>query len=469
MSIIQLAKQSVIYGFGHIVSRFITFLLLPILTVSLTTNEFGIISKFYAFTGFAMAFYRYGMDTALMKFYIEKENSKLYFSSILILQILSSLIFSGCIFILSKYLSILIFGVYNQQYIVFLIIIIFSDIMWNLITITLRAEKKPLPFISLNLINVVSILLLTLYYVNQRDMGVEGVLLANVLGSIITLGISSLLLFKRFSITKIDISIITPIIKFGLPFLPAAIFAMILESADRFILAYLMNNHFVGIYSATYKLGIFGLLLVMAFNMGWTPYFLQYGKEKNANKMFATIQTLFLGIMGFLGILLTIFIPHIIHWDIMGYRLIGINFLDGIHILPIILISYYFFGLYVLLLPNIYILEKTYVIPIIRGLGAACNISLNFILIPFCGIVGAAFANLGAFFVMFLAIFFTTNKLQPATYNYKGWVFPLIMWLLIICFRGSFGVLAVIILYPILWYSFVLNVFEKEKLKEFFV
>ena len=117
MSIIQLAKQSMIYGFGHIISRFITFLLLPILTVSLPTNEFGIISKFYAFTGFSMAFYRYGMDTALMKFYIQTQYSKAYFSSILVLQIISSILFSGLILIAGEPLSQLIFGFYEQKYV----------------------------------------------------------------------------------------------------------------------------------------------------------------------------------------------------------------------------------------------------------------------------------------------------------------------------------------------------------------
>ena len=105
MSIIELAKQSFIYGFGHILSRFITFLLLPVLTLTLTTYEFGVISKFYAFTGLAMAFYRYGMDTALMKFYIQNKKTKVYFSSIFILQILSSLLFSGLLFLFWKQLD----------------------------------------------------------------------------------------------------------------------------------------------------------------------------------------------------------------------------------------------------------------------------------------------------------------------------------------------------------------------------
>ena len=469
MSIIQLAKHSIVYGLGHIISRFITFLLLPILTVSLTTNEFGVISKFYAFTGFAMAFYRYGMDTALMKFYIQTQYSKAYFSSILILQIISSIIFSVFILIMGEPLSQLIFGFYEQKYILYVITIICSDIIWNLSALILRVEKKPILFISLNLINVISILTLTIFLVNNRMMGIEGVLLANVIASIITLLISAYLLFNRFSIKAIDFNFIKPILKFGLPFLPAAIFAMILESADRFILSYLLNDHFVGIYSAGYKLGIFGLLIVMAFNMGWTPYFLEHGKDKNANNNFSFIQTLFLGVMGFLGILLTITIPWISSINIMGYQLIGINFIEGIVILPVILISYYFFGLYVLLLPTIYILEKTYIIPIIRGLGAISNIVLNFILIPLLGIMGAAFANLGAFIIMFLSIFIATNNLQPNKYNFKGWIFPLLMWLIVIFSNHYIGSLCIIILYPILWYKVVLNIVEKEKLKELFI
>ena len=46
MSIVKLIKQSLVYGVGHVLSRFITFLLLPVLTLSLTTNEFGGIAKF---------------------------------------------------------------------------------------------------------------------------------------------------------------------------------------------------------------------------------------------------------------------------------------------------------------------------------------------------------------------------------------------------------------------------------------
>ena len=173
--------------------------------------------------------------------------------------------------------------------------------------------------------------------------------------------------------------------------------------------------------------------------------------------------------MGLVGILLTITIPWIVNIDFMGYRLIGVSFLEGINILPIILISYYFFGLYVLLLPKIYISEKTYIIPIIRGIAAIVNVVLNFILIPFWGIMGAAFATLGSFVVMFFAIFFATNRLQYTAYNFYGWIFPIVIWLSIILLNNSVWSICVVILYPICWYNVVLNVFEKEKIREFFV
>ena len=46
------------------------------------------------------------------------------------------------------------------------------------------------------------------------------------------------------------------IVAFAVPFLPAGLFAMLMEVADRYILKILTNLETVGIYSAGYKVGI---------------------------------------------------------------------------------------------------------------------------------------------------------------------------------------------------------------------
>ena len=73
MSIKALGKQSLIYGIGTILTRLVTFLLLPVYTNVFAPEQYGIVSLAYAFTGFVIVFYRYGMDTALLKFYIDAE------------------------------------------------------------------------------------------------------------------------------------------------------------------------------------------------------------------------------------------------------------------------------------------------------------------------------------------------------------------------------------------------------------
>ena len=96
MSIKTLGKQSLIYGMGHIFARLITFLLLPLYTHTFTQNEYGALSLAYAFMGFALIIYRYGMDTALMKYSVQKqglERNK-YITVIIGSQLITGILFT---------------------------------------------------------------------------------------------------------------------------------------------------------------------------------------------------------------------------------------------------------------------------------------------------------------------------------------------------------------------------------------
>ena len=62
------------YGAGHILTRLITFLLLPVFTNILTPFEYGIISLVYTFIGFWVVILHFGLDAALLKYY-KSENT----------------------------------------------------------------------------------------------------------------------------------------------------------------------------------------------------------------------------------------------------------------------------------------------------------------------------------------------------------------------------------------------------------
>ena len=119
---------------------------------------------------------------------------------------------------------------------------------------------------------------------------------------------------------------------------------MIMELADRYLLEWLVGTSAVGIYSAGYKLGMFGLLMVMGFNMGWTPFFLKKGKEKDAKELFSRVTCYFLGMFGFVAIFLTLTMDDLVQLRIGNYSFFGEAFWSSTEIVPIILLAYFFFG-----------------------------------------------------------------------------------------------------------------------------
>ena len=113
MSIKSLGRQSLIYGVGHVLSRIVTFLLLPLYTHLFTPDEYGVISLAYAFMGMALIFYRYGMDSALLKYAIAfKDESRIvYLSTIYTMQVITTIAFSAVIYLYSPILSIYILSI----------------------------------------------------------------------------------------------------------------------------------------------------------------------------------------------------------------------------------------------------------------------------------------------------------------------------------------------------------------------
>jgi len=170
MSIKSLGKESLIYGTGHVLARLVTFFLLPIYTHVFTPEEYGIISLAYAFIGIALMVYRYGMDTALMKYTVQLNDIEktTHISTIYLLQLISSVIFSGSLCLLSDQVSEIILGVVKPEWIMILSGILFLDNLWNHHVLLLRAENKPVLYIFFNIGNVILTMIFNIIFVTSK-------------------------------------------------------------------------------------------------------------------------------------------------------------------------------------------------------------------------------------------------------------------------------------------------------------
>ena len=419
--IISLSKNTLIYGLGHILARVVTFLLLPLYTNVFTPDEYGIISLAYVLMGFMSVVMHYGLDAALMKKYVQSDIAEktIHFSSAWISFFITSISFGFIMTIFRKFLSPILLGTSDDRLILLVGWIIALDVMWSIPQLIFRAEEKPFVYITCSLINVIGSLILNLLFVLQFEMGVYGVLLSNIIVSGFLFIITIPFIYYRINFKKASIYSWKKMMKFGIPFLPSGIFAMIMELADRYILKQMTDLYTVGMYSSGYKLGMLMMLIVMGFNMAWQPFFLKIGGSNQYKPLYARINSYVFALLGFIWIILLIWVDDIIRVKFGNISLYGKEYWSSTEIVPWISLGYVFYGLFLLQLPGIFHLEKTIWIAISRGIGAISNILFNIYLIPIYGAKGAAIATCVSFIIMFIIIFIINRHLFPIVYEWS--------------------------------------------------
>jgi len=330
----------------------------------------------------------------------------------------------------------------------------------------LRAESRPVSFIMINLINVITTMGMNIYFIIGLKKGIMGVFYGNLIASVLIFFLSLFIVIPKINVQKFSIVLFKKAMKFAVPFLPAGLFTILMEVSDRYLLLWIDGTKSVGLYSAGYRLGIFISLLVLSFNMGWTPYFLKLNQSKEAPRKYAQIFSIFNGLLCFFMVFITLWVNNIVQLKIGNVSFFGEKFWQSTEIVPLIMLGYFFSGLYVLQLPGIYARNKTHLVPLFRGVGAVSNIVLNLILIPNFGVMGAACATAVSYAMIALTIFIFNNFHFPIPYTLRSIIIPLGYFGLVCIVPGSLWnqIILTIGFFPV-WYGFALRKSERDLIK----
>ena len=406
MSIKLLGKQSLVYGFGHVITRLVTFLLLPLYTNQFTPEQYGIVALFYTFVPLLNIVVRYGMGAAFLKNYVpaNKKDRVSIMTNVIISLFLTGIPFLILFYLFRESLSLVFFGVVKPSYVVMMGMIIFFDTIWSIPMLALRAENKPRLFILLSFLNVGITLLCNLVFIIVFKMNIGSIFLSNLIASSTIFILVLPYIYRRFKVSSLSIIKWKRILSFALPFLPAGLFAMAMEVADRYILKLLTDLETVGIYNAGYKIGVLMLLIVNGFNMGWQPYFLEKNFDSRS-KIYPRINSIVLAILGFIWISLLFWADDLIKTSFFGITFFGPDFFGSLDIIPWIGLSYFFYGFYHLQTPGVFLKNRPKYAAWTRLFGAFSNIGLCFLLIPIYGAMGAAYATCISFGIMALSMF----------------------------------------------------------------
>lgn len=440
--ITRLARHSAIYSISTALQKLPGFLLLPIYTnFNYIPSEshfadFVIILTFIAFMNF---FYTYGMDSAMLRyFFLGKRDRKTVFSSTFFILIVTSLLTTAVVMIFSADIArLLLKSAEFAHYIRLAGMVLFFDALGNLPYLILRAEEKSLQFTLYKGLRFILELAFNVLFVVVLRLGVDGILYTFVAVAIVNLLVMTPIIV-RYLTRAFDFALAKELLKFGLPFLPHGIAFTTIELVDRFIVPVFLGKGALGVYGANYKFGAILLLLINAFRNAWQPFFLKIAAEENAKQIYARVLTYFVVGGGLIVLGGTLFIRDLLTFQFWGkfHLLAEESYWAGIAIIPIILLSYLFYGIYVILTPGFYIQKQSKYMIVFTGSGAAVNVIANIILLPLLNSFwGAAWATLISYFTMAFTIYLISNRIFPLQIE---WIRISKMFILILAIMGLY-------------------------------
>ncbi|MEY4110094.1 MAG: hypothetical protein RLZZ46_448 [Bacteroidota bacterium] len=414
MSILrQFSRDTILYGLGKGLKKFIGLLLLPFYTRALSPAEFGILDTLGAMMFFVTVFFTMGLDSSSSYFYFktqeEKERGEILFTAfcLRLLAIIPSLVLS----FFSSDISMWLFN--SEEYSVSVLItllLIPANMIMSEQELIYRFNRKAWSYniitISKSLCNIVGGLLLVVHY----KMSVSGAQLASLLSTMLVIT-ASFYSFTRFRyIYHFSIAQAKQLIRFGFPLIWASLGVWVYSVSDRFFLMHYNTFDDIGFYSigSTFSqpLGLLNMAIQMSFGV---LFYEVYHKEESAAKeqskfMMRNILYIYVSVALLAAVLLSVF----------SYEIIGLvatdKFIKGIVVIPVLTLSLVFAQSIEIVPAGISLAEKTWHFTWIIIVAAAVNAGLNFVFIPSMGYMGAAITTLLANITYFVLVDFVSKR-----------------------------------------------------------
>ncbi len=273
-------------------------------------------------------------------------------------------------------------------------------------------EKIALNTIIQSAFGLTQVCLIILFVVYFKK-GAKGQIVAVFLGALLFLIVYYYFLIKDTTFS-IDLKLFKNVSKFAIPLLPHTLFMWVLNLSDRMVISYYGKEYLkdLGFYSFGYAVGMVMQGVVGAFTSIWSPVFMsETGKSDDAKSVLgkaASYSIFFLSLCA--GGLILFSKEAIVILSSGRYEE------SAKYVSPVVL-GYLFQGLYSVPGMTFYRLKKTYFFPLITGVSAVTNITINFYGIPRWGVMTAAWATAAGFFVMAFLSFILGHFRYPLCYR----------------------------------------------------
>lgn len=463
----ELGRTFSIYTTGKIIGFMLSFLLLPLFTKKLPTVEFGVIGLLWLINPILSRAITLGMDVGItIKFFKQahQELSSTIYNGLLSISFLAFLIWCiGCIHI--KWIHLIIDKSVTPQVFTLLVLSalfsIYSTLMCSFLKDSGKAVSYVVANISISLITVVTTYIFTIYVSASYVSYIGGMALSNCIIGTIALGY----FLKNYPIRhfRFNLQILKNLLRIGVPVLPSTIGGIILSAGDRYMIKYFIGLEAVAIYTFGYRFAeLISQGLFEPFQKAFIPILFKKAVKDTSEARSYNIWVVNNGTILFSIIIAAIMIPIPNIMNIIGGSVYTYSYL----IFLVSLIGAFVYNISQAESPLLMFIERTEINMLSIVIGASGNIGLNLLLIPYYGIIAAAYTTIISYLaMMILRNYFSLHFFKIKNFSQLMWrIVPLAVYVYIIYCTGIFvkGIIATyfikcsifVIYFVFIWFCF---------------
>jgi O-antigen/teichoic acid export membrane protein len=411
-------KGGSIYTIGQVGTKAFGFFLIPVYTRFLSPTEYGIVGYLHVLLQLMSTMLMFGFYGAQTRYYYEFKNEDRrigeFLFSINIYLIAALLLICSSLTFWGDYIYALL-KVENIPFYPYLPIVIWTTFFQIINTMAVSYYLASKQFKECALLQFLQFAFMTamiLFFVVYMREGALGKIKGHLVGQIAFFVLFYTPYFRKF-VFRFDKRYVKYALGFGIPIVFHLLAVVLHNSIDRVILEKYVTMGQLGIYSLGYQIGMVMSIIVIAVNNAWQPNYFdlmasdRHDKEYENRRIFA-LWLFIIGSICLIGML----------WSKEFLILFAAeNYHAAAGVVPIIILGYFFQGVYFFAASPIFQFKKTKVLPFLTGAAALLNISLNFLLIPRLGIYGAAYATLISFCFQSVLVYLVSRRLYDPNFE----------------------------------------------------
>ena len=420
----ELLKNTVIIMFGKLCTQLISFLMLPLYTSYLLTDDYGYIDLVSTYISLLVPILSLQLEMAVFRFLIDarKDNKKKN-------EIIST---NVTLITLFSIVSLILFFIFNLfihikfAYIIITIIIvnIFSG---NFMQIS-RGLGNNIDFSIASIISGGASVILNVLFIVVLKLGAVGMLYSMLIANIL----STIYLFIRLKLYKVikyknsNKNMTKELITYSLPLIPNGISWWIMNVSDRTIISIFLGVAANGIYAVSNKFPIILSSIFNVFNLSWSESVSVSINDEDKDEYVSSVFNDSIKIFGCIGLLIISGLPIVFDF------LVGKKYIDSYNYIPLLILGT-LFGLLSSQYGSIYIATKqTKKLSKTTIYASILNLIINVVFIKCMGLYAAALSTIISYLIITLYRHKDIKKYVNVKYNISNITILIELYLLII-------------------------------------